>query len=197
MCNHVSWLDGALLLLASSRPIRIIVGTRNFRGRLLRRLADFWGAILIGSRPKEIVTALRTARAALQGGELVCIFPEGAMTRSGQLRGFRRGMVKILEGTDVPVLPVYLDGLWGSIFSFERGRFFWKWPKRWPFPIYIDFGKPFVNPGDVHRVRRVVQELGSGRGTPTPPDDGTGTGFPANVPLRLGNPSSPTRPVRC
>ena len=144
------------------------------------------------------MTALRTARAALQGGELVCIFPEGAMTRSGQLRGFRRGMVKILEGTDVPVLPVYLDGLWGSIFSFERGRFFWKWPKRWPFPIYIDFGKPFVNPGDVHRVRRVVQELGAQavarrlrQTTELVP------AFLRTCRLRLGNPSSPTRPVRC
>jgi acyl-[acyl-carrier-protein]-phospholipid O-acyltransferase/long-chain-fatty-acid--[acyl-carrier-protein] ligase len=159
--NHVSWLDGVLLVLVSSRPIRMIVWAGNFQNRFLRWLAMDSGMILLGTRPKEIAAALRTARAALAQGELVCIFPEGGITRSGQLLSFRPGLLKILEGTSAPVLPVYLDGLWGSIFSFERGRFFWKWPRRWPYPLQIDFGQPFANPGDVHRVRRAVQELGA------------------------------------
>ena len=69
--------------------------------------------------------------------------------------------MKVLEGADVPVVPVYLDGLWGSIFSFERGKFFWKWPKRWPFPITIYFGSPLTNPEDVNQLRRAVQDLGA------------------------------------
>ena len=79
---------------------------------------------MITSGPKGIVRALTTARDALNNGELVCIFPEGGITRSGQLQSFKPGMMKILKGADVPVVPVYLDGLWGSIFSFEGGRFF-------------------------------------------------------------------------
>ena len=124
VANHVSWLDGVLLLLSSSRPIRMIVWSGNFQSRWMRWLADLWGVILISQRPKEIVAALRTARDALNNGELVCIFPEGEITRSGQLLGFRPGLLRILDGTSAPVLPVYLDGLWGSIFSFRARAFF-------------------------------------------------------------------------
>lgn len=159
--NHVSWIDGVLLLLTSSRPIRVLVYAGNFESRFMNWLANLWGAILIAPQPKSIVRALRTAREALDNGELVCIFPEGGITRSGQLQPFKPGMMKILDGTNAPVIPVYLDGLWGSIFSFERGKFFWKWPRRWPYPISIYFGEPLADPDDVHHVRRVVQQLGA------------------------------------
>jgi acyl-[acyl-carrier-protein]-phospholipid O-acyltransferase/long-chain-fatty-acid--[acyl-carrier-protein] ligase len=159
--NHVSWLDGALLLLTSSRPIRMLFYAGHFENRLMRWLAKLWDAILISNRPKAISAALRTAHQALRNGELVCIFPEGAITRSGQLMTFRPGAMKVLEGAEVPVVPVYLDGLWGSIFSFERGKFFWKWPKRWPYPLTIHFGSPLTNPNDVHQIRQAVQDLGA------------------------------------
>ncbi|MFV1967716.1 MAG: MFS transporter [Pirellulaceae bacterium] len=159
--NHVSWIDGVMLLLTSSRPIRMILYAGNFENRVLRWLADLWGGILVGSGPKQMRAALETARDALSKGELVCIFPEGAITRSGQLLAFRRGVLKILDGAEAPIIPVYLDGLWGSIFSFERGRFFWKWPRRIPYPFNINFGEPFESPGDVYHIRRVVQDLGA------------------------------------
>ncbi|MBP89220.1 MAG: acyl-[ACP]--phospholipid O-acyltransferase [Planctomycetaceae bacterium] len=159
--NHTSWIDAILLLLTSSRPIRIIAYAGNFEGRWMQWLAKLWGAILLTQNPKAIVRELKKATAALNNGELVCIFPEGAITRSGQLQPFEPGMMKILKGTDAPVVPVYLDGLWGSIFSFDRGKFFWKWPKKWPYPISIHFGESISNPGDVHHVRRVVQDLGA------------------------------------
>lgn len=160
--NHVSWIDGVLLLLASSRPIRMIVWAGNFEKQsMLQRLADLFGAIMISSKPKEIVKALRTAKQAIKNGELVCIFPEGGITRTGMLQPFKPGVMKIIDGTDAPVIPVYLDGLWGSIFSFDGGKFFWKWPKRWPYPISIHFGKPLSNPEDIHEVRRSVEQLGA------------------------------------
>jgi acyl-[acyl-carrier-protein]-phospholipid O-acyltransferase/long-chain-fatty-acid--[acyl-carrier-protein] ligase len=147
--------------MTSSRPIRIIVRDDSLRRSLVRRLAKMWGFILIGTRPKEILAALNTARDALNDGQLVCIFPEGSITRTGQLQTFRPGLLKILEGTHVPMVPVYLHGLWGSIFSFERGRFFWKCPRRWPYPIDVHFGVPVGHPEDVHQVRREIQELGA------------------------------------
>ncbi len=159
--NHVSWIDGVLLLLTSSRPIRMIVWAANFENRLLLGLANMFGAILIKPQPKAIVKALATAREAIVNGELVCIFPEGGITRSGMLQPFKPGLMKILKGTDAPVIPVYLDGLWGSIFSFAGGKFFWKWPKQWPYPITIFFGEPLVNPEDIHQVRRGVEQLGA------------------------------------
>ncbi|MCA9202508.1 MAG: MFS transporter [Planctomycetales bacterium] len=159
--NHVSWLDGVLLLLTSSRPIRMLVWAGNFQNPWLKRLGALFGAILIGDRPKEIAAALKTAREALRNGELVCIFPEGAITRTGQLQAFKPGMMKVLQGTDAPVIPVYLDELWGSIFSFKGGKFFWKWPRRLPYPISIFFGPPVANPQDVHQVRQAVLQLGA------------------------------------
>jgi acyl-[acyl-carrier-protein]-phospholipid O-acyltransferase/long-chain-fatty-acid--[acyl-carrier-protein] ligase len=161
VANHISWLDGVILLLTSSRPIRMIVYAGNFEQSWLKWMANLWGAILLGSTPKTLVAALREARDALKNGELVCIFPEGGISRSGQIQTFKPGAMKILQGADVPVIPIYLDELWGSIFSFERGRFFWKWPRAIPYPISIHFGPPIPNPTDIYKVRQAVQNLGA------------------------------------
>ena len=161
VANHVSWLDGPLMLLTSSRPVRVLAFLGDFENHWLRRLAARFGVMLVSPQPKAVMAALRTARKALQNGELVCIFPEGSITRSGQMQAFRPGMLKILQGTDVPVVPVYLDELWGSVFSFQGGKFFWKRPRRWPYPVSIFFGRPVANLMDVHQVRQAVQALGA------------------------------------
>ena len=159
--NHVSWLDGPLLLLTSSRPVRMVVDAGNFDSRLMNYLAKMFGAILLRYKPKAIVKALREAQEALKNGELVCIFPEGGISRTGQIQSFRPGMMRVLEGTGAPIVPVYLDELWGSIFSFKGGKFFWKWPQKFPYPISIHFGAPVEGPHDIHHVRQAVQQLGA------------------------------------
>ena len=105
--------------------------------------------------------SVRTTREALLRGDLVCIFPEGGLTRTGQMQEFRPGFLSMMKGTDAPVVPVYLGGLWGSIFSFEGGRFFWKWPRRLPYPVTIHFGRPLPRPADVAPVRQAVEQLGT------------------------------------
>jgi len=159
--NHLSWLDGALFLLTSSRPVRIIAWSGSFRNPVFKALARFWGVILIGGGPKSVQRALVTANRALRNDELVCIFPEGGITRSGMIQSFKPGLLRILKDTDVPVIPVYLDELWGSIFSFKGGRFFWKIPKKWRYPISIHFGKAVSSPEDLFAIRRAVQDLGA------------------------------------
>ncbi|MCC9609365.1 MFS transporter [Blastopirellula sp. JC732] len=159
--NHVTWLDGILLLLTSSRPVRIFVWAGNFQSKWFREFAEWHGAIMIDNGPKGILKALRIGKAAIKNGELVCIFAEGGITRSGQVQGFKRGLMKLVEGTDAPVVPVYLDELWGSIFSFSGGKFFWKYPQGWRTPISIHFGKPIEAPYDVFKIRQAVQRLGS------------------------------------
>ncbi len=159
--NHVSWLDGVLLLFVNRRIVRAMVYEGNFRSRIMQTLVRQWGAILVGAGPKMIVRAIRSGREALQRGDLVGMFPEGGVTRSGLMQSFKPGILKILEGTQAPVIPVYFDGLWGSIFSFERGKLFWKIPHRLPYPVYIHFGKPMKSIQDVHQVRQAVQELGA------------------------------------
>lgn len=159
--NHVSWLDAILILMISPRPVRMLAWSGNFEKGFMSWLAKVWGIILIPSRPKAMVKALRTAQEALTNGDLVCIFPEGGITRSNQIQGFKPGMLRIIENTGAPVIPLYLDELWGSVFSYEGGKFFWKVPKRWPYPISIFVGDPIEHPEDVNAVRRAVQDLGA------------------------------------
>jgi acyl-[acyl-carrier-protein]-phospholipid O-acyltransferase / long-chain-fatty-acid--[acyl-carrier-protein] ligase len=162
VANHITWADGILLLLTSSRPIRMVALATNVELPWLKRMAKLFGVIPINpTRPKQIVTALKEAREAVLKGELVCIFPEGGLTRTGQVQGFRPGMLRIVEGTDAPVIPVYLEGLWGSIFSFKGGKFFWKWPERIPYPISIHFGPPIERSDDMHSIRQAVLKLGA------------------------------------
>jgi acyl-[acyl-carrier-protein]-phospholipid O-acyltransferase / long-chain-fatty-acid--[acyl-carrier-protein] ligase len=162
VANHVSWLDAILLLLVSSRPIRMLAWSDYVTGWWINWLARMWGVIPIRNTdgPKALVHSLHVAREALEQGELVCIFAEGGITRTGQLQPFQRGLLRIVEGTGCPVVPVYLDELWGSIFSFSGGRFFWKLPRRLPYPVSIVFGKPLADPDDVDQVRQAVQNLG-------------------------------------
>jgi acyl-[acyl-carrier-protein]-phospholipid O-acyltransferase/long-chain-fatty-acid--[acyl-carrier-protein] ligase len=75
------------------------------------------------------------------------------------MRPFKRGMEKIVDGTDVPIIPVHLDRLWGSIFSFASGKFFWKWPKRIPYPVTVSFGAPLPSSSSAQTVRQAIQEL--------------------------------------
>lgn len=160
--NHITWVDAILLALTSSRPIRMLAWSGNFQSRTMQWIGQMFDVILVNpAKPKMIVAALREARKSLQEGELVCIFPEGGISRTGQLLAFKPGLLKILEGTGAPVIPVYLQGLWGSIFSFADGRFFWKWPKRIPYPVSIHFGPPIQAVGDVQPIRQAVADLGA------------------------------------
>ena len=162
VANHASWIDGILVLTTSSRPIRMLAFADYVEKPGLRWLARLFSVIPIKSTagPKALLRSLRSARDAVNDGELVCIFPEGTITRTGQLLPFQRGMLRIVEGTDAPVIPVYLDELWGSIFSFSGGKFFWKSPQQWPYPVTISFGRPVHAADNVNQVRRAVQDLG-------------------------------------
>src|SRR5262249_8222030 len=126
----------------------------------IKRLAKLFGAIPIDPlKPKMIVKALREAKQALEDGHLVCIFPEGGLTRTGQVQAFKPGLMKIVEGTSAPVIPVYLAGLWGRISSFKGEKFSWKWPERLPYPMAIHFGPAITEPEDAHQVRQAVMRL--------------------------------------
>jgi acyl-[acyl-carrier-protein]-phospholipid O-acyltransferase/long-chain-fatty-acid--[acyl-carrier-protein] ligase len=162
VANHVSWLDGVLLLLVSSRPIRMLAYSDYVSGWWIRWLTRMWGVIPIRNTdgPKALIRSLQEAKEALVQGDLVCIFAEGGITRTGQLQPFQRGLLRVVDGTGCPVVPVYLDELWGSIFSYSGGRFFWKWPRRLPYPVSINFGTPLADPDNIDQVRQAVQTLG-------------------------------------
>jgi acyl-[acyl-carrier-protein]-phospholipid O-acyltransferase/long-chain-fatty-acid--[acyl-carrier-protein] ligase len=161
VCNHLSLVDALLLLASTDRHVRFIVFKGMYEKPWIKPFARILRAIPISSeqRPREMLQSLRTASDALRNGEVVCIFAEGQITRIGHMLPFRRGFERILKDVDAPIIPVALDGVWGSIFSFEQGRFLWKWPRRIPYPVTVNFGKPMPRTATPFAVRQAVQEL--------------------------------------
>ena len=125
---------------------------------LMRRLHAI--PITAGSR-RSVAEAIDRAHAELAAGHVVCIFAEGAVSRTGNLLPFKRGFERMVEGLDVPVIPVYLDRVWGSIFSFKRGRFLWKLPERLPYPITVAFGEPLRSTVTAAEAHLAIMELGT------------------------------------
>ena len=107
--------------------------------------------------PKMILQAFREAGKALDDGELVCVFPEGQLTRTGMMAPFQRGLQRIVKGRTTPIIPVHLDRLMGSIFSPASHR---RWPERIPYPVTISFGRPMPSDSSLHELRMAITELG-------------------------------------
>ncbi len=161
VCNHVSYADPPLLLASLKRHIRFLVFRPIYENRFLNSFCRAMRAIPVSlaDSPKTIMKSLQQARQAVQEGHLVCIFAEGALTRTGNMLPFNRGLEVIMKDLDAPIIPMHLDCIWGSIFSFERGRYFWKLPRVTPYPVTISFGRPLAPQAKVHEVRLAVQEL--------------------------------------
>jgi acyl-[acyl-carrier-protein]-phospholipid O-acyltransferase/long-chain-fatty-acid--[acyl-carrier-protein] ligase len=157
--NHITWVDAVVLQLACPRPIRYIIDQEFYHKPLLKPLLRIAGCIPIDSRKAR--SAIRGATEQIAAGEIVCLFPEGQLTRSGTLLRLRRGYELIAQHANAPVVPVWLDRLWGSIFSFQGGKFFAKWPKEIPYRISVAFGKPLEPAAaDIATVREELLKLG-------------------------------------
>ncbi len=120
VCNHVSYVDAVVIMAESPRPIRFVMDYRIFRSPFAGWLFRQAKAIPIApahENPEMLTRAYETCAKALAEGDLVCIFPEGKLTRTGDLNPFRHGVSEIIQRTPVPVIPMALRGLWGSVFS--------------------------------------------------------------------------------
>jgi len=117
--NHVTWVDAILLQSACPRPIRFLMYEPIYRHPILHPLFRLLRAIPITNRKAK--EALREASALVRAGEIVCIFPEGELSRTGMLLRLRRGYEVIAHAAECPVVPVWLDQLWG-VDLFVSGR---------------------------------------------------------------------------
>jgi 1-acyl-sn-glycerol-3-phosphate acyltransferase len=145
VCNHVSFADALVISAACRRPIRFVMDSNIFSVPLIRTVFRGMKAIPIASRnddPAAYQRAFQTVAQELQSGNLVCIFPEGRLTPDGEIGEFRPGMMRILQETPVPVVPLALSGLWGSMFS-RRERAVWRrWPRRIWARLALRTGEP-------------------------------------------------------
>src|SRR5213080_3103095 len=157
--NHITWVDAIVLQLACPRPIRYIIDQGFYRKPILHPFLRLVGCIPIDARHSH--SAIRAATEKIAQGEIVCLFPEGQLERAGTLLRLQRGYELIARHANAQVVPVWLDQLWGSIFSFQGGRFFTKFPKRIPYPVTIAFGKPLkAETADVATMREELLKLG-------------------------------------
>ena len=164
VCNHVSFVDGPLLMASTDRSLRFLIEKSYYELRWLNPFARILGLIPVSptQSPRELIGSLRMASDAIRAGHVVCIFAEGSITRTGELLEFRRGFEHIMKNVDAPIVPIALVGVWGSIFSFEGGHFFWKWPRKFPYPVTVRFGKPLPPNATADETRAAVDELING-----------------------------------
>ena len=159
--NHGSFADGLYVLASLDRPVIFLVESSYFHHPLLKPFMKSLRAVPLASSsgPRELLSALREAGKRLEEGELVCIFEEGQITRTGMLGPFRGGLERIVKGHTTPIIPINLDRVWGSIFSWAGGRFVTKVPEQIPYPVTVSFGTPLPPGVSFHEVRTAVHSL--------------------------------------
>ena len=159
--NHVSFVDALLLMASTDREIHFLMHRHYYELWWIKPFTKMLGLIPVASEqgPRELVQSLRAAGEVIRGGEVMCIFAEGKITRTGELDEFQRGYERIMKDVNAPIVPIALAGVWGSIFSFEGGKFFWKWPKKFPYRVTVRYGQPLPPTATPDEVRAAVERL--------------------------------------
>jgi len=159
--NHVTWVDALLISATSQRRIRFMMEREIYANKWLNPVFRLMGVIPVSTLdgPRSVLMSLQKARQELDDGYMVCIFAEGALTRNGNMREFKPGFERIVKDSSHPVIPVYIGGAWGSIFSYFYGRFLGRFPKSFPYPVSVIFGEPMPSSSSAAQVRESVLEL--------------------------------------
>lgn len=160
LANHLSYVDAVVLQLASPRPLRF-VGYAE-----LPKMNWFFRWVFASSQTIPVsasgaLDATRRVVAALKEGEIVVVFPEGAISRTGQLMKLERGFELMARKAEVPVVPVAHDGLWGSVFSFSGNKYLFKSPRLRRTHVFVAWGRAIpAEEATAARVRRELLDLG-------------------------------------
>ncbi len=165
VCNHVSYIDWLIISGGVRRPLRFVMHYKLTLNPLLRSILRQAKVIPIATQkesPEILEAAYDQISLALRSGELVCLFPEGALTRDGEMGEFRPGIERILERDSVPVVPIALKGLWGSLFSHKDGAALKKFPRRFWHRVGLNVGQclpPSAMPLRAEALHSRVKEL--------------------------------------
>lgn len=145
VCNHVSYMDALLIAGACHRPVRFVMDKQIAGLPLIKyffRLAKTIPICPPRADRELFEQSFVRIKQELDAGEVVCIFPEGRLSKDGELATFKKGIERIIADSPVPVVPMALEGLWGSFFSHKDGRALSKWPKRFRSKITLQVGEP-------------------------------------------------------
>ena len=162
VCNHVSHLDSLLLFLGVRRKVHFLVWNSYIKTPFFRWMFHTIGALPVSGLQDSITqTSIIEARLALARGEAVCIFSEGAVSRTTSFHPFKSWYDLLLEGLDVPVVPVFLDNLSGGLFIHRKTGYELQWPYHFRCPMTLSFGSPLPPHSSAEEVRLAVMELGT------------------------------------
>lgn len=141
VCNHVSFVDALIIAGSVRRPVRFVMYYKIFNIQILRFIFKTAKAIPIaGAREDNVMleSAYQEINSALSQGDLICVFPEGKITADGEMNSFKPGELKMLEHNSVPVIPIALIGLWGSLFSRKDKNMLFRRLRRFLAKIFLD-----------------------------------------------------------
>ena len=161
LSNHLSYMDPFMVGSRFEKMLSYMM----FRSFYEMPVASwFWRKLHCipvsgGDSPEKKQQSLDIAHKQIESGHAVCIFPEGKLWRTGNLLPFKNGFERIVAGVDCHLIPTYIDGMWGSIFSYERKKYIFKMPKKFSDSINIIFGTPLPATTKAFEVRQVIQEL--------------------------------------
>ena len=163
VANRASFVDMFFISACTPRPIRFMMHESYFRIPILHPLFKMVGFLEVPSgKPKKLRQLFLKTRKLLRKGELICLFPEGDITRNGVMSSFRDGIREMLpKGMDVPVIPIYIGMTWGSIFSCYNGKFKLRWPNELPHPASVTIGRPIPPDTSGYGIRVAISELGA------------------------------------
>jgi len=161
--NSASFVDIFLISACTTRPIRFMMHERDFQNWFMRPLYKAAGFLEVpAGKPKRLKLLLEKTRKALANGELVCVFPEGDITRNGLMSGFKESLTSLLpENEEVPIIPLRIGMTWGSIFSCYFGKFKLRWPNELPHPATVTIGDPVRRDISAYELRIIMTELGA------------------------------------
>lgn len=167
--NHVSFHDWLFVGASLPRPPRFVMHQHHHQYPLLRAFFDASRVIPIAPKkqdPARLEAAMEAIDQALAAGEVVVIFPEGNMTPDGLLQEFKPGLERIVQRRPVPVIPIGIQGLYGSFFSKAGGAPMQGWPKRFRAEVKVEIGAP-IPPSEASvvlvrsRIARMIGERNS------------------------------------
>lgn len=164
LSNHVSYIDAILLSACTSRRIRFMMHEEYFNIPILSPIARLTGFFKVpaAGKHKSMQLMFQQIRESLRRGEIICVFPEGAISRNGMVGAFKHGYEKMLpEDAEVTIIPACISYAWGSVFSYYYGNIKPRLPSKIPYFCTVTFGEPIPRTMSPFEVRQLITELGT------------------------------------
>ncbi len=141
--NHLSYADPVFIGAVFPRKVRYLAYSGLANSFLLRFVFRLTKTLTVS--PEKSLRSIRESVRRLKGGLPLCVFAEGGISQIGVVLPFMRGPILLAQRANIPVIPVHLDGVWGSVFSMSQGRFFKKFPISFPYRVTVRVGKPLMH----------------------------------------------------